>query len=112
MPRRRSRSMMPNKPVGLPPRQRGRRLVEDDHPGVHAQRLGDLDKLALALAQLAYGSAGRVPDIHLLQQLPRPAPQPPPVDEGQYRAQPWDNVIKLEGIKVFIERHRKMSKVI
>jgi hypothetical protein len=26
--------------------------------------------------------------------------------------QPWFNVIKLEGIKVFIERHRKMSKAI
>ena len=73
-------------PLDLDGRQRGRRLVHDDHLGVERQRLADLHDLLLGDRQPA-GDAGRIePDAEALEHLQDVRAHPaavdaPPADE-------------------------------
>ena len=51
--------MIPNRVVDLGVVQRRGRLVHDEHPGVEAQRLGDLDHLLLGDREVA-DQVGRI----------------------------------------------------
>lgn len=60
----------PEQALGLVRRDRGRRLVEQQHPALHGQRLRDLDQLGLRDRELRDGQIG----IEVEVELGKPAP--------------------------------------
>ena len=70
--------------------ERGGRLVEQQHLGVHHQHRGDGDPLLLAAGQLVRRAVGQVGDVEHRQRvvdpLPRPRPAPGPVAADRRRA--------------------------
>ena len=85
MPSPRSRPMRSNRRSASRLSERGRRLVEDDHAGLGAERLGDLDQLALALGEPFDQRLGRDRESRRRQQFARRGRGAPPVDEADTR---------------------------
>ena len=77
LPRARSVSTMPNSRSTSRRRQRGGRLVHDDHPRVRRQRLRDLDELLVGDREPASQPVGVEPHAELLEHGGRLAAHPP-----------------------------------
>jgi hypothetical protein len=75
-------------PLRLARRERGGRLVEDDQSRLAAQRLDDLDELALALGEPAERRARGDIEIDERERGLAALSHPPPIDEGQTRGDP------------------------